>query len=358
MFDGHSQTDRQYVDDLNTKYSQKYEDPITVARNKAANDTSRGYDKDLLQLEEKRKAQVSLIGSIEDEIEVLSRRKAAGENVTEADIAGAEERLAYADLELMRGDTIVMNLRNRQRAASEFAAKTAADHETYARSMEGGWERFWTNYRNNATSAGQDVQNIMKLTTDGISNSVVSMLTASSRGRSGILANFRGLVKDIMAEAMKIMVNRMIMNLVMGMFGPSGSSGVTGTSLTAPSTFAPLPSVPAYRASGGPVSAGASYVVGEEGPEVITMGPIGGFVTPNKALGNLTKIGDTGSASSASGNVQFSLSVVVNQSDKAGGNPTVQGDKTMGSEMAQRLKAVVLQTIADEQRAGGLLAQH
>lgn len=39
------------------------------------------------------------------------------------------------------------------------------------------------------------------------------------------------------------------------------------------------------RASGGPVSPGRSYLVGENGPEVITMGSSGGYVTPNHALG-------------------------------------------------------------------------
>jgi hypothetical protein len=38
------------------------------------------------------------------------------------------------------------------------------------------------------------------------------------------------------------------------------------------------------RASGGPVSAGRSYLVGERGPEVITMGSQGGRVTPNREL--------------------------------------------------------------------------
>jgi hypothetical protein len=38
------------------------------------------------------------------------------------------------------------------------------------------------------------------------------------------------------------------------------------------------------RASGGPVSAGRSYLVGERGPEVITMGSTNGNVTPNREL--------------------------------------------------------------------------
>jgi len=39
------------------------------------------------------------------------------------------------------------------------------------------------------------------------------------------------------------------------------------------------------RASGGPVSAGRSYLVGERGPEILTMGSGGGNITPNRELG-------------------------------------------------------------------------
>jgi hypothetical protein len=41
-----------------------------------------------------------------------------------------------------------------------------------------------------------------------------------------------------------------------------------------------------YRAMGGPVARGASYIVGERGPELITMGG-NGFVTPNNRLGGM-----------------------------------------------------------------------
>ena len=38
------------------------------------------------------------------------------------------------------------------------------------------------------------------------------------------------------------------------------------------------------RAAGGPVSAGSTYLVGERGPELLTMGNQGGNITPNSAL--------------------------------------------------------------------------
>lgn len=51
------------------------------------------------------------------------------------------------------------------------------------------------------------------------------------------------------------------------------------------------------RAMGGSVAGGSSYLVGEMGPEVITMGAQGGFVTPNHKLGggeNVTVVNQIG----------------------------------------------------------------
>lgn len=44
------------------------------------------------------------------------------------------------------------------------------------------------------------------------------------------------------------------------------------------------------RAAGGPVSAGGTYVVGERGPELLTMGARGGYVTPNSAMGSTVNV--------------------------------------------------------------------
>jgi len=48
------------------------------------------------------------------------------------------------------------------------------------------------------------------------------------------------------------------------------------------------------RAEGGPVQAGGTYLVGEEGPELVTMGG-SGYVTPNdKIMGALRPVGTSG----------------------------------------------------------------
>jgi len=48
------------------------------------------------------------------------------------------------------------------------------------------------------------------------------------------------------------------------------------------------------RAAGGPVTAGGTYLVGERGPELLTMGARGGYVTPNNAMGATVNISVNG----------------------------------------------------------------
>tara|TARA_Y100001951_G_scaffold88698_3_gene80484 strand:- start:3501 stop:6182 length:2682 start_codon:yes stop_codon:yes gene_type:complete len=65
-----------------------------------------------------------------------------------------------------------------------------------------------------------------------------------------------------------------------GLFGGGGGGSFSGFTNSSLINSIRLPG----RASGGPVSAGQSYIVGEHGREVLTMGQ-SGFITPNHALG-------------------------------------------------------------------------
>lgn len=69
-----------------------------------------------------------------------------------------------------------------------------------------------------------------------------------------------------------------------------GSVGTTG-SLAQSGVVSFPPYMGEYgRASGGPVSAGQSYVVGERGPERLTMGASSGFITPNGGGGAIRDV--------------------------------------------------------------------
>ena len=90
------------------------------------------------------------------------------------------------------------------------------------------------------------------------------------------------------------------------------------------------------RASGGPVSAGGAYLVGERGPEILQMGSKGGNIIPNNAIagGGVTNV------------------VTVNVDAKGS---SVAGNGSGADALGQLIGGIVQQTLVKEQRAGGLL---
>jgi hypothetical protein len=66
-----------------------------------------------------------------------------------------------------------------------------------------------------------------------------------------------------------------------GLFGGSGGSGMSTNSVGSLGSLG----LSGGRASGGPVSAGSAYLVGEKGPEILRMGSQGGNIIPNDAIG-------------------------------------------------------------------------
>ena len=89
----------------------------------------------------------------------------------------------------------------------------------------------------------------------------------------------------------------------------------------------------AFRAAGGPVMGGGSYIVGERGPEMFSPG-VSGMITPNHALGGGTN-------------------VVVNV-DASGSS--VEGDEDRGRELGRLISVAVQSELVQQKRPGGLLA--
>lgn len=87
-----------------------------------------------------------------------------------------------------------------------------------------------------------------------------------------------------------------------------------------------------FRANGGPVSTGKSYMVGERGPEMFVPNT-GGRIVPNSDMGGLTNI-------------------VVNV-DASGS--AVEGDEAQGRELGRLISVAVQSEIIQQQRPGGLL---
>ena len=89
------------------------------------------------------------------------------------------------------------------------------------------------------------------------------------------------------------------------------------------------------RATGGPVTAGSKYLVGEKGPELFVPGR-SGTIVPNNQLGG-------GAATN----------VVVNV-DASGSN--VPGNGQEASQLGKALAIAVRQELVKQKRPGGLLA--
>jgi hypothetical protein len=124
-------------------------------------------------------------------------------------------------------------------------------------------------------------------------------------------------------DVMRNMLNKMadaFLNLAI--FGNIGGGSITGGLLGS-----------IFRAEGGPVKAGGSYIVGERGPELFTPSASGNII-PNNALGGSTNI-------------------VVNV-DASGS--AVEGDEDRGRELGRLISVAVQSEIIQQKRPGGLLA--
>ena len=91
------------------------------------------------------------------------------------------------------------------------------------------------------------------------------------------------------------------------------------------------------KASGGQVAAGKTFLVGEKGPELLSMGTSRGFITPNNQI---------------SGGQSVVNNITVNV-DASGSS--VQGNDADANQFGEQLAAAIQAEIINQKRSGGLL---
>ena len=136
----------------------------------------------------------------------------------------------------------------------------------------------------------------------------------------------KGLIRgtQTLSETLSNVLNKLAdAALNMALFGNVGGSLSPGLGL-----FGKI-----FKAEGGPVKGGGSYIVGEKGPEVFTPG-VSGMVSPNSSLGGSTN-------------------VIVNV-DASGSN--VEGDEQQGRELGRLISVAIQSELVQQKRPGGLLA--
>ena len=172
------------------------------------------------------------------------------------------------------------------------------------------------------------------------------ILDLSQEIKIGFEDSFKGIIRGTMSvsDAFRSMLNRIadyfidtaaqlvalqIQKGFLGLFGNmfNFSNNITNAGRPGEVTMA------SFKANGGAVKGGNSYIVGERGPELFSPG-VSGMITPNEMLGGSTNI-------------------VVNV-DASGSS--VQGDEERSKELGRLISVAVQSELIQQKRPGGILA--
>lgn len=223
--------------------------------------------------------------------------------------------------------------RNEVNEIHSSLTKSLADFDAYydaIKQKQGDWS-------NGAESAFQDylssAQNVAAQAEGAFTNAFKGMEDVFVQFVTTGKLSFTSLATSILTDIARIQARQAVAGLLNSSFNWGDAIG----SMFGPGTVGS--GLSGARANGGPVSSGASYLVGERGPEIFTPSG-GGTIIPNNALGGsgsapqinlVTNISGNGSTSSASGDSG--------------------GARSLGDALNAKMKAVIVQ----EMRQGGLI---
>ena len=177
--------------------------------------------------------------------------------------------------------------------------------------------------------------------TSGLVTFGVQEMIDGTKSAEQVFADFLNSIADMLMKTAQQMIAQYIAIGIAKMFAGMGTSfsggsfsdfnGVGGNPFTTPSnapTFFGFPG----KANGGPVSGGRPYTVGERGPELFVPGT-SGTIIPNEAMGGVS-VG--------------TINVTVENTGEQL-NPAAQ------KQLAGQVQGIVLSTLANERRSGGML---
>jgi hypothetical protein len=177
-----------------------------------------------------------------------------------------------------------------------------------------------------------------------MSNAVMGLINGTQTAEQAFRQMFSNIAASFIQMATQMIAKAMIMK-VLGILGGGSStslfSGAGPFQMPGGNGFNGfnLPNLLPGRASGGPVTGGSPYIVGERGPELFVPGTSGGIV-PNHALGGSTNV-----------------SIVVN-ADGGGASATASGtNKEEALKLARMMESAALSVINRERRPGGVLSR-
>ncbi len=231
-----------------------------------------------------------------------------------ADAKELQRKVAEASMKKTEEEIIFLE-KHRDLTAEEFAIEVKI-RELQDKGVEVDREKFTQNEKR--LNQLQKERKLAEETAAAFERMSQSIATDISEGIKGMI---RG------TSTLNDMLNNVLNKLIDAAFNMAFFGNIQGT-LGGGGLLGGL-----FRANGGPVKGGKSYIVGERGPEMFTPG-VSGTITPNHQLGGST-------------------SVVVNV-DASGS--AVEGDDDRGRELGRLISVAVQSELIQQKRPGGLLA--
>ena len=174
---------------------------------------------------------------------------------------------------------------------------------------------------------------------DGLANGIGD---AFYKMTMGVTVHFKDMFASIAADLARMAAQKgfmQLLGLAWGAMGRSTNSAVFSSSF--PSSLPAGPDLSGLlvppKASGGSVSGGSTYLVGEVGPELFVPSH-SGTIIPNHALGS-GKSGDT-------------VNIQIIHHDNGGASTTTSGNSAKYDVLAKQVHGIVLETLHKEKRLG------
>lgn len=188
-----------------------------------------------------------------------------------AELRAEMEKLAALQADTTLSEPVRMDAIARQTTRVRDAQTAASEEVSPALKMTpqglAEVERAWASVESTAAAAASSLQ----ASTEATGNAFVDMANKSLNALSNLANAIKnGGVLDILSSAFNA-------------FGSIAGSGLFGKNLKA--SFSNFTPISGFRANGGPVSAGKTYIVGERGPEMFTASR-SGYIHPNAGNDN------------------------------------------------------------------------
>lgn len=183
------------------------------------------------------------------------------------DLEYQRERAALERLAADESATAAAREEARMRLAG-LGAKYQSDRAGVVVSTRGPLEQWAASVPQTAAQIREAFQSIQVDALEGLSDAITDLITGTKSLADAFGDMARQIIADIIRMTVRMLIFRAISSALGGLFGGSGEA-ISVTSSNFSGSFG------GFRAGGGPVVPGKTYVVGENGPELLHMGGYG-----------------------------------------------------------------------------------